>query len=133
MRRHLHCGVAVLLDQRLCTFRHTSRAVATGALVNANLLAALATEQHIYRKPRCLSGDVPKRVFNAANCSVDHETPWETSEVHHRCPEMFDVARVLANQPVLAIVDDSHSSFVGPTRVSLANAVDALIGLHFDK
>jgi hypothetical protein len=46
---------------------------------------------------------------------------------------VFDVARILANQPAFEIADYSHSRFVGPARVRLADAVDALISLHFDE
>src|SRR5262245_35326668 len=109
------------------------RLVAASALVNANLVAALPTKQTIHGHAHYLAQDVPQGVFDAADGCIDNKPAWESREVHHHCPQVLDIPRVLAHQPTFEVVDGRDRGAAWPARIGLADAVNSLVGLDFDE
>src|SRR5262245_5994747 len=63
----LHGCVTVLLHEGFGALCYPGRAVAAGTLVNADLLAALATKQHVHWKPGRFAGNIPQGMLEAAD------------------------------------------------------------------
>ena len=133
VRRHLHGGVSILLDRRPGTLRQLAGLGPADTSVDPHLLPALAAQEAVDGQSRRLARDVPEGLLDPADRRVDHRAAGEPAEVVHHRPEVFDVARVLADQPSLEVVDGRDRRPVRPARIGLADAVDALIGLDLDE
>ena len=133
MRRHLQCCVAVFRDEPLAVFGELLRGGAAGALIDADFVAALAAQQHVDGQARGFAGDVPQRVFDAADGCVDHRAAGEAGEVIHGGPQVLDVARVFAYEPAFEILDGGYGGFIGTDGVSFAPAINALVREDLDE
>src|SRR5262245_9063948 len=108
---------------------HRLGLIAASALIDANLVAALAAQQSVHRNANHFAQNVPQRMFDAADGRIDHKSPGKPGEVHHHPPQVFDVPRVLTSQPAFEIVDGRHGGVVRPAGISFANAMNSLICL----
>ncbi len=131
MRRHLDRRVPILRDQRFGVFGKLRGSSAAGALIDAHAVAALASQQHVDRKARRFSGDVPQRVLDAADGGVDHRASRKAREVVHGGPEILDIARILAHQPRFEIFNGGDSRLIGADRVGLTEAEYSRVCEHF--
>ncbi len=133
MWRHLECRVAILGDQSFGALGKLGGSSAARALVDAHSVAALAPQQHIDRKSRGLSGDIPQRVLDPAHGCVDHRASRKAREVVHSGPQVFHVAWIFAHQPSFEIFDGGDRRLIRTDRVSLTEAVYSGVGQDLDE
>jgi hypothetical protein len=69
-------------------------------------------------------------MLDTADCRVHHQPTGETGEIVHHRPEMLDVARILADEPALEILDGSDRCLIRSGGIRFTYPVNALVGLH---
>src|SRR5262249_58722513 len=121
--------VAVLLDRGLDALGELARLGPADALVDPDLLPALAAQQPVDGQADRLAGDVPQRLLDPADRRVEHRAAREPAEVVQHRPEVLDVAWVLPDEPILEVMDRGNRRLVRPARIRLADAADALVEL----
>ncbi|MNV12343.1 hypothetical protein D3C71_1029410 [compost metagenome] len=129
---HFHCGETTA-DRFFRCPRGVCRTVATDPRIHADLVPHLTTQQIADRNAQRLALDVPQRLVDTGQgAHVDRAATVEAAAIEHG-PDVFDVARVFADQVVGQFLNGSGDSVGAAFDHGLAPTGHALVGFDLEE
>ena len=102
-------------------------------LVDADAVAGGATQQLVDRHTEGLAGEVPQRLFDAAQHAGEEWAAAIESVAVHRLPVVDDAGRVLADQVRREFIDALSARERAPFEDRFTQADEAFVGVNFEE